>query len=151
MQASHITGCDRPDFQGSNHRLKLIINSKYTNEEYDCNQIQEVFQVVNEIDAPSLEKKLATGNEVFLLDIRSATEVTRGILPTSRHIPMHLLPLRMNEFPKDRDVVLYCHSGNRSYHACTYLMQQGFRNVVNLRGGILDWARNGFQVEAPAC
>ncbi len=107
--------------------------------------------MVNEIDAPELEKKLATGNEVFLLDIRSATEVARGILPMSQHIPMHLLPLRMNEFPKDRDVVLYCHSGNRSYHACMYLMQQGFRNVINLRGGILDWARNGFQVEAPAC
>jgi rhodanese-related sulfurtransferase len=107
--------------------------------------------VVNEINAPELEKKLSTGNEVFLLDIRSATEVASGVLPKAQHIPMHLLPLRLNEFPKDRDVVLYCHSGSRSYHACMYLMQQGFRNVVNLRGGILDWARSGYHVVAPAC
>jgi len=31
-------------------------------------------------------------------------------------------------------------------HTCVYLMEQGFDNVVNLRGGILDWARGGFQI-----
>ena len=62
---------------------------------------------------------------------------------------MHLIPLRMQDFPKDRDVILYCRSGARSYHACAYLMQQGVRNVINLRGGIVDWARRGYDITRP--
>jgi rhodanese-related sulfurtransferase len=46
-------------------------------------------------------------------------------------------------------VVLYCRSGARSFHACAFLMQQGVRNVINLRGGILDWARCGYEIASP--
>jgi len=104
--------------------------------------------VVNEIDSIQLENQLATDNELYLLDIRSDAEVVHGMLPNSTHLPMHLLPVRISEFPKDRDIILYCRSGARSYHACRYLMQQGFENVINLKGGIIDWARNGFQIVA---
>ena len=104
--------------------------------------------MVNEIDSIQLENQLATDNELYLLDIRSDAEVVHGMLPNSTHLPMHLLPVRISEFPKDRDIILYCRSGARSYHACRYLMQQGFENVINLKGGIIDWARNGFQIVA---
>ncbi len=106
--------------------------------------------MVREVDSIELEGLLASGKDIHLLDIRSAAEVERGMLPMSQHLPMHLLPLRMSEFPADRDVILYCHSGQRSHHACSHLVRQGFKNVVNLRGGILDWARNGFEVVAAA-
>jgi rhodanese-related sulfurtransferase len=109
-----------------------------------------VKQMIKEVDATELKSQLAAGREIYLLDIRSAGEVARGVLPNSQHLPMHLLPLRMGEFPADKDVVLYCHSGQRSYHACSHLMGQGFDNVINLRGGILDWARSGFEVVAAA-
>jgi rhodanese-related sulfurtransferase len=62
---------------------------------------------------------------------------------------MHLIPLRMRDLPTDRDVVLYCRSGARSYHACNFLGQQGIDNVVNLRGGIIAWVRNGFDITVP--
>ncbi|MBP6734925.1 MAG: rhodanese-like domain-containing protein, partial [Chromatiaceae bacterium] len=51
------------------------------------------------------------------------------------------------ELPRDKDVVLYCRSGARSYHACQYLAQQGFDKAINLRGGIIAWARHGFAIE----
>jgi rhodanese-related sulfurtransferase len=54
----------------------------------------------------------------------------------------------MSEFPKDKEIVIYCRSGARSYHACSYLMQQGYQNVTNLRGGIIAWARGGYQIAA---
>jgi rhodanese-related sulfurtransferase len=100
--------------------------------------------VVREIDAGDLRKRLVAGDDLQLIDIRSEAEVVHGLLPEARHLPMHLIPLRMSEFPKEMDVVLYCRSGARSYHACAYLYQQGFNNVLHLRGGIMDWARNGF-------
>ena len=104
--------------------------------------------MVNEIDSIQLDSKLATDKELYLLDIRSDAEVVHGMLPNSTHLPMHLLPVRISDFPKDRDIILYCRSGARSYHACRYLMQQGFNNVINLKGGIIDWARNGFEIVA---
>lgn len=102
--------------------------------------------MVKEIDSDDLQARIAKGDDFVLLDIRSAGELIQGMLPEAEHLPMHLIPLRINDLPKDKDVVLYCHSGARSYHACAYLAQQGFDNAINLRGGILGWARSGFQL-----
>jgi rhodanese-related sulfurtransferase len=102
--------------------------------------------VVREIDSTDLQSRVANGDNLVLLDIRSVGELAQGMLPEAEHLPMHLIPVRIDEIPKDKDVVLYCHSGARSYHACVYLAQQGFDNTINLRGGILGWARSGFQL-----
>jgi rhodanese-related sulfurtransferase len=103
--------------------------------------------VINEIDSDGLQARLAAGEEVLLVDIRTPGEIAQGAIPDAMILPMHLIPLRMSELPRDRDVVLYCRSGARSYHACAYLAQQGFDNVINLRGGIIAWARHGFAIE----
>ncbi len=102
--------------------------------------------MVKEIDSVELENRVSSGNDLLLLDIRSEAEVMHGMLPNSRHLPMHMIPARMAEFPPDKDIVLYCRSGARSYHACMYLMQNGIQNVINLKGGIIDWARKGFDI-----
>lgn len=106
--------------------------------------------MIKEIDSADLRSRLSgEGSDVVLLDIRSDAEWAQGVLPQAEHLAMHLIPLRMQDFPRDQDIVLYCRSGARSYHACMYLMQQGFDNVINLRGGIIDWARNGFDILRP--
>jgi rhodanese-related sulfurtransferase len=105
--------------------------------------------VINEIDSESLRARIDQGEDLLLLDIRTPAEIAQGIIPGSEPLPMHLIPVRMNEIPKDREVVLYCRSGARSYQACAYLMQQGYDRVLNLRGGIIAWARHGFQVGLP--
>jgi rhodanese-related sulfurtransferase len=102
--------------------------------------------MIKEIDASGLQTRIVEGDDFVLLDIRSAGELAQGMLPNAEHLPMHLIPVRINELPKDKDLILYCHSGARSYHACAYLAQQGYDNVINLSGGILGWARSGFQL-----
>jgi rhodanese-related sulfurtransferase len=104
--------------------------------------------MIKEIDAHELQARINEGDDFMLLDIRSAGEIAQGALPDAEHLPMHVIPLKINELPKDKAIILYCHSGARSYHACTYLVQQGFHNAINLRGGILGWARSGFQLAA---
>lgn len=101
---------------------------------------------IKEIDSSALKSRLDAGEDMLLLDIRSEAELRQGILPGAEHMAMHLIPLKMQDFPKDKEVILYCRSGARSYHACAFLAQQGVDNVLNLRGGILDWARNGFEI-----
>jgi rhodanese-related sulfurtransferase len=103
--------------------------------------------VINEIDSATLKSRLAAGQDVYLIDIRTPGEVAQGAIPDAVHLPMHLLPLRLHDLPRDKDVVLYCRSGARSYHACSYLSQQGFDNAINLRGGIISWARGGYEIE----
>lgn len=105
--------------------------------------------MIDEIDSETLHQRLAGGERVRVVDIRTPEEVAQGVIPGSEHLPMHLIPLRLAELPRDREVILYCRSGARSYHACTYLRQQGHTRVVNLRGGIVAWARHGFEIASP--
>jgi rhodanese-related sulfurtransferase len=105
--------------------------------------------VINEIDSESLQRRLLDGEQILLVDIRTPAEIAQGAIPDALQMPMHLIPLRLNELPKDRDVVLYCRSGARSYQACAFMMEHGFPRIINLRGGIIAWARHGFPVESP--
>lgn len=102
--------------------------------------------MINEIDSESLHERIASGEDVLLVDIRTPAEIAQGAIPDALHLPMHLIPIRINELPKDREVVLYCRSGARSYQACAYMMQQGYDRVLNLRGGIIAWARHGYPI-----
>ena len=46
-----------------------------------------------------------SGDDFILLDIRSEGEVARGMLPGAAHLPMHLIPMKLNELPKERQFV----------------------------------------------
>ncbi len=104
--------------------------------------------MVQEIDSVILKARLDDSGSLLLVDIRTPEEVAQGVIPLATHLPMHLLPLRLVELPRDKDVILYCRSGARSYHACQFLQQQGFGHAINLRGGIIDWARHGFPISS---
>ena len=68
--------------------------------------------------------------EAILLDIRTEEEVK--FLPLTAfgiNIPLHKLPERLNEIPKDKVVALYCPGGHRSSMAYLYLRAKGFDNI----------------------
>ncbi|MGA7982263.1 MAG: rhodanese-like domain-containing protein [Chromatiaceae bacterium] len=104
--------------------------------------------MIQEIDSATLASRMGADGDVYLVDIRTPAELAQGAIPGAVHLPMHLIPLRMGDLPRDKEVVLYCRSGARSYHACAFLVQQGFDNVVNLRGGIIGWAREGLEIRS---
>ena len=73
-----------------------------------------------------------------LLDVRSAGEREDGFIPGSIHIPLPEMRERIEELPRDKEIVVYCRSGQRSYTAARILAQRGFR-VRNLSGAYLTW------------
>jgi sulfur-carrier protein adenylyltransferase/sulfurtransferase len=93
-----------------------------------------------EIDVRELKRKMDAKENFFLLDVREPNEYQIGRIPGSTLIPLGEVPQRYQEIPKDREVVVHCKMGGRSAKAATFLRQQGFTNVKNLKGGILDWS-----------
>ncbi len=84
------------------------------------------------------------GNSTILLDVRRTDERGNGAMPGSIHIPLDQLRGRLGELPRDREIIVHCQSGQRSYFACRILSQNGFR-VRNLSGSWRTWrvATNG--------
>jgi phage shock protein E len=84
----------------------------------------------------TIKEKIAAGAKI--VDVRSTAEFADGAYPGAINIPLHLLPVKMNELgPKDMPVVLYCASGARSGQGMRFLKQNGFTDVVNA-GGLDD-------------
>lgn len=76
--------------------------------------------------------------KTFLLDVRRADERAKGFIPGSVHIPLDQIRSRLNELPRDREIIAYCQSGQRSYFTSRILLQHGFR-VRNLSGSYRTW------------
>ena len=81
--------------------------------------------------------------QTYLLDVREDDEWVAGHIPGATHIPMSGLLDRVAEVPKDGDVVVVCKVGARSAQVAAYLRQQGWDNVRNLDGGVVEWVRAG--------
>lgn len=88
-----------------------------------------------------LKAFLSTHPDTVLLDVREDEEVAFCSLPNHVHIPMNMIPLRHNELPDDKPIVLYCHHGIRSLHCAMYLAEAGFDKLYNLKGGIDGWSQ----------
>jgi rhodanese-related sulfurtransferase len=86
-------------------------------------------------------------NDVVVLDVREHSEYDAGHIPGVKLIPMGAVAGRLNEIPKDKPVIVTCHSGNRSGQVTDYLRQQGYTNVHNMAGGIAAWQQAGYPVE----
>lgn len=101
---------------------------------------------IQELEVTELAALLEQPGNCVLIDVRTPGEIAAGIIPGADAMPLTVLPLRMQDIPKDKQVVLYCRTGARSAQACMYLGQRGYDNVYNLRGGIVTWAQNGLPI-----
>ena len=82
-----------------------------------------------------------------LLDVRTATEWKSGHIPGALHIPLQHLRDRLDDIPKDMEIIVICRSGNRSYYATRILQQRGYK-ARNLTGSYLTWKMGRYAKEA---
>jgi len=74
----------------------------------------------------------------LLIDVRTPAEVAKGMAAaTAINIPLQEIPQRLSEFPKDKDLLIYCRSGKRSMAASKFLVENGYTRVFNIDGGIM--------------
>ncbi len=95
-----------------------------------------------DITPKELAAKIASGEEIVLIDVREPYEWSAGHLENARHIPMQQIPHHVAELPRDRELVMICRSGSRSANVQQFLMSQGFTSVKNLAGGMQAWRRD---------
>jgi rhodanese-related sulfurtransferase len=97
-------------------------------------------QPIKTIHPAELKERLQKGENLNIIDVREDEEVAQGMIPGAKHLPLGELPERHEEVAKNSEVILVCRSGNRSGKACEYLQMLGYTNVVNMTGGMLEWA-----------
>ena len=76
-----------------------------------------------------------------LIDVRTPSEVAEGMAPGAVNIPLQEIQQRLSEFPKDKDLLIYCRSGKRSMAASNFLIENGYEKVFNVEGGFLAFPK----------
>lgn len=104
---------------------------------------------IAEVDAAGLQDMFEAGEKIRLVDVRSQAEFNQGIIEGAEFLPLHTLPLKLNDFSEDEKIVFYCRTGARSGQACMFVKQNADIEALNLRGGIMAWHQSGHQVVLP--
>ena len=122
---------------------KELVPTRLTNEK----TIKYIKSTANAayIDSDVLKKWLDDGKEFTLLDLRNTFEYELGSFDNAKHLSLkYFRELEssykiLSTIPKDRPVVTYCTGGIRCEKGAPHIAQQGFEQVYQLKGGILDY------------
>lgn len=93
---------------------------------------------IDTITPPELAAKLGDSN-LQLLDVRNPNEWKAGVIEGAITIPLDELRQNLDQLDPNKETVVYCRSGQRSYFGSCILRNNGFKNLKNLTGGSLSW------------
>ena len=98
-------------------------------------------QSIQQISVFELNEKMLKKEAFYLLDVRTREEKLIADIG-GQLIPVNEVEERFSELHgrEDLDIIIYCHHGMRSCHACSLFKEKGFKRVFNLRGGIDQWS-----------
>jgi len=108
--------------------------------------------VASRLEPIELKRQLDSGEAVCIIDLRHPLELLPDpfTLPGALHVSPEDLAARINEIPRDRDIILYCTCPNEAASASTAmkLHKLGIERIRPLRGGFDEWKRLGFPLDA---
>ncbi|MCS7245295.1 MAG: rhodanese-like domain-containing protein [candidate division WOR-3 bacterium] len=104
------------------------------------------------IDVEWLNKYINNSKgKAIIIDVRTEQEHKAGYIPKTKYnIPHDQIADRIGKLKIDSEkdtIIVYCRSGNRSKIAATILENKGYKNVLNLDGGIKAWTLKGYKLE----
>jgi rhodanese-related sulfurtransferase len=97
---------------------------------------------------PVKATELINHENAVVVDVRPAADYSQGHIINAINIPATTLASQMNQLQKHKDkpIIVSCRSGAQSSMACKQLKKEGFENVHNLKGGILNWQSENLPV-----
>jgi thioredoxin 1 len=107
-------------------------------------------QQLQQVDAKTFSEKIHEQNNPVILDVRTPQEFEGGYIAGAINIDYNSneFSQKVNKLDKDESVFVYCLSGGRSSSAANEMRRNGFKNVVELKGGILKWNAAGLDFAA---
>ena len=105
----------------------------------DLARAQEPTKVQN-IEQAVFQKQMK-GKDVVILDVRTADEFKSGYIPGAVNIDIYSPDFqnRVKKLDKSKTYLVYCRSGARSNNAGNFMITSGFKQVYNLKGGMMGW------------
>ena len=89
------------------------------------------------IDQKKAEELQSQG--VRLIDVREPDEFAEGHIQGAELVPLGQVEETMAQWNKQQPLIVMCRSGNRSAQAAQLLVDNGFKEIYNLEGGIVEW------------
>jgi len=107
----------------------------------DTGAQEGVYQVLN---VDQYEKEISE-KEVLIVDVRTPNEYSSGHIEGAVLVDVTAASFdqKIQEYAKDQPVYIYCRSGSRSAGAMRKMKAMGFTEVYDLRGGVMNWSKNG--------
>ncbi len=108
------------------------------------------FDPVNKAAVDALQSTiLMNHDDAVVVDVRSIADFNKGHITNALNIPLNSLAKQLQQLEKHKDkpIIVACRSGSRSGMACKTLMKAGFKDVHNLRGGMMAWESAGLPVK----
>jgi hydroxyacylglutathione hydrolase len=99
-------------------------------------------ETIPSLNSKELRERL---DEVFLIDVRQQPEWDAGHIPGAVHFEAGRVAWEDLPFPHDKPLAVQCASGNRSMSVSSVLRRRGYRNVLQVEGGINKWKMRGFE------
>ena len=93
---------------------------------------------ITQITTTKLKEELQDNNKQFI-DVRTPGEFNHNKIKGFKNIPLNELKDKLGSLDKDRPVVLICQSGMRSSNAGRLLKKHGFKEIINVKGGMNAW------------
>jgi rhodanese-related sulfurtransferase len=93
---------------------------------------------------------LSNHKDGIFVDVRETKEMASGVINGAFRVPLSAFEKNSTQLDKfkDKPVIVYCRSGNRSIGAGAKLKKKGFNHVYNLTGGILAWQKEKLPLES---
>jgi len=106
---------------------------------------------IPQVTVNELKEKLATTEDLQVVDVRRPAEYGNGHVPRALNAPLATLDRIAGELPfaKDKPTAVICAGGYRSSAAASLLEKLGFTNLLNVSGGTGAWISAGYPVETP--
>lgn len=95
------------------------------------------------VSVQEADERRHSEREALLVDVREVNEYVELRADDSVLVPVSQFMARFEELPRDRPLLMICRSGARSGRATAFLLQQGFREVSNVEGGMIAWKNAG--------
>ncbi|MBU1178024.1 rhodanese-like domain-containing protein [Patescibacteria group bacterium] len=102
---------------------------------------------VKNVSSKELNDKITIHDDIVIVDVRELSDYNAGHIPGAQHVSFAGVTKSLQDIPRDKDIIVYDQTGNRSPVVVKQLIREGYLDTFNLLSGIDQWQKDGYAVE----